>query len=174
MRGCHAVLAVALLAGACESGPPPAEPTPAVVAPAAPRPAPRAATPPAPIDLAWHFASADGLCTASAAGPGAQMTLRVTQTAVEIAATAPGRPPRPGAALGFTGTLASWTLAGRSNGPRMAWSEPLTDEAAGRVVALLSGGLVTVPAEPAASLRLPPAGPAGQAWFGCVRTLLLI
>jgi hypothetical protein len=102
------------------------------------------------------------------------MGVRVIGGVVEIAVTgAPRRAAATGPTLTFAGDLGTWRLAGAPAG-NTTWTEPLTDEAAGRLVALLSGGVATLSGSPPSRVVIPPAGARGQTWFSCVRAQLVL
>lgn len=172
-------LALALLMlGACTASPPPPPPAPPAATPVVGRPSPPE---PRVRDTTWQFRSEQGGCSAIASDRLAGFEATVDSANITFAL-------RPGAVvrtslrtraavnLSFTGPAGEWRVAA-VKGPDGAITaqRPLDEVSAGRILALLAGGLaaaegqsVTLP-----QLRLPPSGSAGPAWFECVRRLLL-
>lgn len=171
-----AALAAAATLAACapvKLPEPPAPPPPAVTeAPAPPRP-----PPPQRLSASWAFRDDGDRCTAAASSAGVVFRITATRAAVGFStqmlprlAAARGR----AAVLRFQGTAGSWVIPAGGRGRTLDASSPLTEEAAGQVLVLLSGGVLQ-PGRAGIgwpSLALPSAGPAGKAWFDCVRRQL--
>jgi len=168
---------LALLAGVtgCTAWPGTAPPRPRTdVAIARPRPEPRIRT------TAWTFAARPGVCNASASDGEARLAVSVDGAGVGLSLASPAlaRGPRGDGtgALAFAGAEGEWRLPAerRGNGP-LATQVPLDEAAAVHVLALIGGGALTAErgASSAATLRLPPGGAEGRAWFECVRRLLV-
>lgn len=175
---CHLASALALiLLGACAAAPPPPAPPP-VATPVAARP-----SPPEPRirDAAWQFRSGQGTCSAIASGRVAGFEATVDSANITFAVR-PGPVvrtslrPRATVNLSFTGPAGEWRIAAvRGSDGAMTAQQPLDEVAAGRILALLGGGIVAAegPGVTLPQLRLPPGGSAGRDWFECVRRLLL-
>jgi hypothetical protein len=166
-----------LLLGACTASPPPTVPQPSVP-PVVARPSPREAR---VRDATWQFRLGQGSCSATASERVAGFEVLSDSSNINFAL----RPSavvrttlrtRPAVNLSFTGPEGEWRIAAvRGSDGAITVQQPLDEVAAGRILALLGGGIaaaegasVTLP-----QLRLPPSGSAGRAWFECVRRLLL-
>jgi hypothetical protein len=130
------------------------------------------------VSVAWSF-GADGTCTASAAGPAAAFSLAVDPARMTLAVS--GFPFAMGAGgaavpVAYSGSSGSWVLNGRPSGRhQVIVAEPMTEVEASRILFLLDGGTIRLgrTGGDTLTLRVPEAGAAGQAWFGCVRKVLL-
>jgi hypothetical protein len=130
------------------------------------------------VSVAWSFA-ADGACTASAAGSGAAFNLVVDPARMTLAVS--GFPFAVGSGgavvpVAYSGSSGSWVLSGRPSGRhQVSVAEPMTEVQASRILFLLEGGTIRLgrAGGDTLTLRVPEAGAAGQAWFGCVRKVLL-
>ena len=174
-------LAAGLLAAAgllgCQQAPPAAAPAQSLPLPPAAPPAPTAL----PTEAAtWRFTTGPDSCTGRALGHDTMFSVRLWRghgvTFVLATRPPPDAPTLSGfGQLRFQGRAGGWSAFARLGpGPVAAASLPLTDSAVGRVALLLNGGTLTPVGAGAAmpSLRLPPAGAAGRAWFACARGML--
>ncbi len=163
-------MALLLALAACQPAPP--QP-PAKLPPAEPQ----VAAPLPPLRLAWSFTQAPEAChvTASAGAVRLEITvsghdpIELKVSGLPALATPAGRR----VAWVFSGAAGHWRLlsAARASHDLVAYIAP-GERSAGRVLALLSGGMLTVGDAPPAQrrLRLPASGAAGQTWFDCVRS----
>ena len=172
IRGALTVTMVLALAD-CASTPKP-HVTPRPPPPPAPQPPPPA-TPVArgPIQAHWIF-SGGGACTATAATALVSLDIVASQSdiAVSVRLSAYRGLPRKGTLIDFTGGSGSWSVA--AHGPsrhEATASEPMSEDAAGRVLVLLSGGTVRFgePRDGLPALRVPAGGAPARLWFECVR-----
>ena len=118
----------------------------------------------------WAFTD-NGACRATASSAGPTLELTADQATATIALRYRAAVPRGPVAVRLSGPAGSWSLPGRAVGRAVQVSRPMDEDAASRILVLLSGG--TVAAGQAGGLVLPPAGEAGRAWFECVRRQLL-
>jgi hypothetical protein len=167
-----AVLAMVCGCAAVPSANPPRPPRTEVTV-ARPRPEPRVRT------TTWQFVVRPGACIASASDGGSRFGVSVEATGVGflLASTPPGRAPRVAetTTLSFSGPEGEWRLGAerRMNGP-VTTQLGLDEPAAVHVLALIGGGTVSAERGGAniQTLRLPPGGAEGRAWFECVRRML--
>jgi len=168
---------VLIVLGACTTSPPPPAPSP-VATPVIARPAPPE---PRVRDTAWHFRSVEEGCSATASERLAGFEATVDSANITFALR-PGAlartslHTRPTFNLSFSGSEGEWRLAAvRGSDGAITVQQPLDEVAAGRVLALLGGGIATAEGRGVTlpQLRLPASGSAGRAWFECVRRLLL-
>jgi len=176
--GLMIVIGALALAGCHKAAPP------AVTPPPAPKPAPPPAPPPppppaapaprAPVAGAWRF-QPGAACTATVASPAISLDVSAAAGQLRLVAHVPGKKPLPAKAaltIAFTGAGGGWNIPGRVSGKRdVAASQPVSEDAAGRVLVLLDGGVVRVgkPGLGLPRLGVPNAGADGSAWFECVR-----
>lgn len=164
------ILFAALLAGCTAE--PIQEPTPPIVLQPTITEAPR----PRPVikqsmTATWAF-NGNGPCKATATSSGSTLELTADRTAAVIALRyRAADAPRGAAPLRLSGPAGSWSLPARAVGRAVQVSRAMDEDAASRMLVLLSGG--TVVAGRAGGLNLPNAGEAGRAWFECVRRQLL-
>ena len=118
----------------------------------------------------WTFHD-NGTCKATAASAGTTLELTAGQTTATVALRYKAAVRRGPVAVRLSGPAGSWSLPARAAGRAIQVSRPMDEDAASRILVLLSGG--TVAAGKAGGLTLPPAGDAGRAWFECVRRQLL-
>lgn len=120
----------------------------------------------------WAF-DGNGTCKATATSPGATLELTADRTTAVIALRyQAANAPRGAALLRLSGPAGSWSLPARAVGRAVRVSRTMDEDAASRLLVLLSGG--TLAAGRAGGLSLPNAGEAGRAWFECVRRQLLL
>ena len=80
-----------------------------------------------------------------------------------------------GVPISFTGAGGNWSVAGHMTGKHSASvRQPMTADAAGRVLVLLEGGMLRFGGAAAnvPRLRVPASAAAGRAWFDCVQQAL--
>jgi len=168
---------VLLVLGACTTSPPLSAPPPPA-APVVARPSP----PEQRVrDTTWQFRSVQEGCSAIASDRLAAFEASVDSAKITFAL----RPStvvrtslrtRPAVNLSFSGRAGEWRIAavGGADGA-ITVQQPLDEVAAGRVLALLGGGIAAAEGRGVVlpQLRLPASGSAGWAWFECVRRLLL-
>ena len=163
-------LFAALLAG-CTAEPAPEPTSPIVLQPTiteAPRPRPVIKQ---PMTAIWAF-DGNGTCKATATSSGPTLELTADRaTAVMTLRYRVADAPRGAAPLRLSGPAGSWSLPARAVGRAIRVSRPMDEDAASRMLVILSGG--TLVAGRAGGLSLPNAGEAGRAWFECVRRQLL-
>lgn len=151
-------------------------------APVPPRPdRPRVVTPEPvrPVEGAWSFSVANGVCTASVSHPGAAVTIAVGPAQMMRVTARVSSPGATGAArsiasgLAFMGRAGGWNSRLRRDGQAAMAEAPLDDAAETRLRALLGGGSLRLTRGNAslALLTVPDAGVAGREWFGCVSQL---
>ena len=167
-----AVLGAAAFVAACASNPPAPEPVQPAVAKEEP-PLPRPVTQ-RRLAASWSFRDGGEGCFAVASARGAVFRVATNRagTALSVhvppgAGTVRGR----GGSLQFQGAAGSWTVPARIRGRTLQSYAPLTEEAAGRVLVLLAGGVLRPlrSTEGWPVLSVPAAGDPGRAWFECVR-----
>ena len=174
MRSLLLIAGATLPLGACEKALPPA-PAPAV---STPPPAPPAPPPVRSVNATWSFSS-DDACTAIAASSAGALRVSVEREKLTLSVFGAPGTPFPGGSIVpvvYAGPSGSWTLAARPAGPRrIVASEPMTEVQASRILFLLDGGAIRLgrASTDFPTLRIPNAGVAGQAWFDCVRKVLL-
>jgi hypothetical protein len=165
----------ALTLAGCQAPKPAAEP-PAAAAQPLPLP-PSPPSPPRAFAAAWSFAG-EPACTATAAHPAMSLQVDVDSEQATFTLHEVAGYPFPAAAsttITFTGTSGSWSVNGRNAGQRrIVAAEPTRAEQASRILFLLNGGTIQVgrAADGVPALKVPAAGPDGQAWFACVRQAL--
>ena len=165
-----AVLFAALLAGCAVE--PAQEPTPPIVL----QPSITEVLRPPPViekvmSATWTFEGGE-TCRATATGSGRTLALTADRVAATVALRFRAADALRGAMpLRLSGPAGSWNLPARTSG-RTVWAARAMDEdAASRMLVLLSGGSLV--AGRLGGLKLPNAGEAGRAWFECVRRQLL-
>lgn len=164
------LLFLASLTG-CAAEPIPAPTTPIVLQPSiteVPRPRPVIKQ---SMTAVWAF-DGNGTCRATATSSGPTLELTADRTTAVIALRYQAADaPRGAVPLRLSGPAGSWSLAARAVGRVVRVSRAVDEDAASRVLVLLSGG--TLMAGRAGGLQLPNSGEAGRAWFECVRCQLL-
>ncbi len=176
---CAAVLALT----ACQTPPPPkkvvvappALPLPPPVAPPAPPLPPPPPLP--PVHAQWSFRTGPVSCQAVAGAAGGSLTI-AGGPALPIRLTMSGRqgeriPLNEGnpVTLFFTGAAGALALSATVQQGTATVSMPTTALALSDVLAILGGGVARLgnPHLGVPEVYIPPAGPAGRAWFICVR-----
>jgi hypothetical protein len=182
MRSASAGLPIALMAmislAGCDITPSPATGPVATPEPQKSEPPRQPSIAPQPVTAAWKFQQSGEICKATATNPALTLDVAVSDDSLLLLARAHIRPAlRRGAhaPISFSGTSGSWTAPGRlTTSHVVSASQPMDEAAVGRVLVLLSGGSLQVggPHSKLPSLRVPDAGPAGRAWFECVRRRL--
>ncbi len=127
-----------------------------------------------PVLTRWTLDSTDDHCTAAASGAGGGLRLVVNRsgTSLSVQSREAARVRRGSAVpLKFTGPAGSWTTQGAVSGRTVGATSPMDEEAAGRALVLLSGGVLRAGTLP--PLAIPAAGARGSKWFECVRRQLL-
>lgn len=123
------------------------------------------------MTAAWTFEDDDGTCKAVATSPDAVLELTADRSAATVVVRYKGATLRGAAPLRLSGPAGSWSLPGRTVGRAVQASGTMDENAASRLLVLLSGGTLSVGR--AGGISLPNAGPAGKTWFECVRRQLL-
>jgi len=98
------------------------------------------------------------------------MTLAVSGTALAMGSGGAAIP------VAYSGSSGSWMLSGHMAGRhQVIVAEPMTEVQASRILFLLDGGTIRLgrAGDDTLTLHVPDAGAAGQAWFSCVRKVLL-
>jgi hypothetical protein len=163
-------MALLLALAACQPTPPP----PAAKVPPA---EPHIAVPPPPLRLGWSFNQAPDACHATARAGAVRLDVAVSgHDPIELKLSGlPALADHAGhrVAWMFSGSAGHWRLlsAVRASHDLVAYIAP-GERSAGRVLALLSGGMLTIGEAPPGQrrLRLPASDAAGQTWFDCVRS----
>jgi hypothetical protein len=149
---------------------PPPPPPPRAPEPSPPPPPPAAH---GPIQAHWIF-SGGGACTATVATALVALDVVASPTDIAVSVRLNGHHglPRKGTLIDFAGESGNWSVT--AHGPsrhKATASEPMSEDAAGRVLVLLSGGVVHFgePRDGLPALRVPNGGAPARLWFECVR-----
>jgi len=147
-------------------------------APPLPPPAPQPPPPPMPVmhrAIQAHWIFSDGAaCTATAATALLSLDIVASPSDIAISVRLSGHRglPRNGTLIDFAGASGHWSVT--AHGPsrhKATATEPMSEDAAGRVFVLLSGGIVHFgePGDGLLTLRVPDGGAPARLWFECVR-----
>lgn len=170
-RSIAALAGTALVAACADRLPDPVPVRPPMVE------APRAVPPPPlarRLSANWSFRDGGEGCFATAYARGAVFRVATSRAGAAMSLQLPPGAPSGrgnGAALRFQGPAGSWTVRARARGHALQSYAPLTEDVAGRVLVLMSGGVLRPVLAGAAwpVIAFPDGGDAGRAWFECVR-----
>ena len=171
-------LILALWIGGCTATPePPAivpdKSQPQITEPTQPKPVVKRT-----VNTRWILDNADDHCRATMTGAGASLEAVMTRAGATLTFRSPelARVRRGSAVpLRLNGPAGSWTAAAVAGGRSATAKAPMDEDAAGRMLVLLSGGTLQagLPRAGLPTLAIPAAGARGSTWFGCVRKQLL-
>ncbi len=131
------------------------------------------------VTTRWSFDAADDHCRATMTGAGASLEAAVTRSGgatIALRATELTRLRRGSVVpMRLAGSAGAWTASGVVGRGIAVSKSPMDEDAAGRILVLLSGGTVQagLPRMNLPTLAIPSAGARGTTWFGCVRKQLL-
>ena len=138
-------------------------------------PAPPPPPPPAPaarpiLRTTWSFHAGQDACTALARSGPASLSIAIhPEGPIRLTLSLPRDPPEQ-FFVRFNGPAGRWQIdAGYKTHHTASFALPRTDLSLGRILTLLSGGLLTLepPGDTLPILSLPESGNAGAQWFAC-------